>query len=116
MREKHHVVASHVHPDWGLNLLPRCVPWLGIEPLAFWRTGRCPNRATPARVVIGIFNMLPRCFCCMGWWRPIGFDGDLWRSLNHTWEGSPRSSRGTQEAFKEVNVAAEEICRPAFRV
>ena len=27
VREKHKSVSSHTHPDKGLNLLPRHVPW-----------------------------------------------------------------------------------------
>ena len=43
VRERHCMVAFHVHPDWGLKLQPRYQPWLGIKPLAFWCTGQCCN-------------------------------------------------------------------------
>ena len=50
VREKHHSVASHMCPDRGSNLQPRYVPWLGIEPPAFWWVGNAPtNWAALAR-------------------------------------------------------------------
>ena len=36
------LVASCTWPDWELNLQPRHVLWLGIEPTTFWFTGQCP--------------------------------------------------------------------------
>ena len=35
VREKQRSVASHVHPNQGSNLQPRCVPWWGVEPSTF---------------------------------------------------------------------------------
>ena len=35
VREKHQLVASHTHPNWGPNLQARYVPSLGIEPTTF---------------------------------------------------------------------------------
>ena len=50
MWEKHQLVASHTHPDWGLNPQPRYVPWPGIKPATFWCTGRHSNQPChPAR-------------------------------------------------------------------
>ena len=40
VREKHWFVASCMHFNWGLNLQPSYVLWLGIEPTIFWCTGR----------------------------------------------------------------------------
>ena len=37
--EKHQSVASHMCPDWGSNPKPRYVPWLEIQPSAFWCIG-----------------------------------------------------------------------------
>ena len=42
--EKHRLGASRTHPDWGLNLQPGCVPWLGIEPMTFPFTGQHSNQ------------------------------------------------------------------------
>ena len=48
--EKHQSVASCMHPDWGLNLQPRNVPWPGIELVTFCFAGWCPtNWATLVR-------------------------------------------------------------------
>ena len=44
VREKHQLVASHSLPKQGLNPQPRYVPWLGIEPAAFWCTQWCSNQ------------------------------------------------------------------------
>ena len=53
------LVASHACPDWGLNLQPRYVPWLGIEPATFWCMGWCSNQLShPARVILFIFNSM----------------------------------------------------------
>ena len=35
VRDKHQLVASHSCLDQGLNLQPRYVPWLEIEPTNF---------------------------------------------------------------------------------
>ena len=43
-REKHQLVASLACPDLGANPQPKCVPWLGIEPITFWCTGWCSNQ------------------------------------------------------------------------
>ena len=43
-RKRERSVASHMHPDWGLNMQTRCVPWLGIEPATFWYMGQCSNQ------------------------------------------------------------------------
>ena len=49
-REKHRSVASHICPNWELNLQPRYVPWLGIEPTTFWCMGWHSNQpSNPAR-------------------------------------------------------------------
>ena len=51
-REKHWLAASCTWPDREPNLLelqPRYVPWLGIEPMTSRFTGQRSNRATPAR-------------------------------------------------------------------
>ena len=36
VREKHQLVASHMHPNRGSNPQPRYMPWPGIKPAAFW--------------------------------------------------------------------------------
>ena len=42
---------SHT-PSWGPGLHPRCVPWLGTEPVTFWFTGwHAIHWATPARAL-----------------------------------------------------------------
>lgn len=49
-RKKHRLAASSMHPDQGSDLQPGNVPWSGIEPAPFWRTGQCSiHWATPAR-------------------------------------------------------------------
>ena len=49
-RERHWLVASCTHPDWGLYTLgqgikpqPRYVPWLRIEPATFWLQDDVPT-------------------------------------------------------------------------
>ena len=42
--EKYWLVASHMYPKSGLNLQPRHVPWLGIEPVTFQFLGQCPTK------------------------------------------------------------------------
>ena len=50
VREKHWLVASYMCSDWGLNLLPRYVPWPGVELATFCFVGWRPaNWATPVR-------------------------------------------------------------------
>ena len=44
MREKYWSVASCMHPNRGLNLQPRYVPWPGIEPATFWCMWPCSNQ------------------------------------------------------------------------
>ena len=39
VREKHRLVASRMHPDWGLNSQPRHVPRPGIELATFCFAG-----------------------------------------------------------------------------
>ena len=47
------VVASCVTPHWGLSPQSRHVPWLGIEPVTLWITGRhLIHWATPARALV----------------------------------------------------------------
>ena len=43
-REKHQMVASHMHPDWGSNPQPRYVPWPGMKPASCWCMGWCSNQ------------------------------------------------------------------------
>ena len=46
---------SHI-PYWEPGLQPRPVPWLGIEPVTLWFTGRWSiHWATPARAICQIF-------------------------------------------------------------
>ena len=42
--EKHGLVASCMHPNWGWNLQPRYVPRPGIELTVFWYMGECSNQ------------------------------------------------------------------------
>ena len=35
MQEKHQLADALTCPNWGLNLQPRHVPWLGIKPVPF---------------------------------------------------------------------------------
>ena len=49
LRERE-TVAFCMHPDLGLNLKPRYVPWPGMEPATFWCLGQCSNQLShPAR-------------------------------------------------------------------
>ena len=41
VRGKHWLGSSSMWPDWGLNLQPRFVPWLRIEPVSFYCMGGC---------------------------------------------------------------------------
>ena len=41
------LVASSTYPDWGLDLQPGGVPWLGIKPAAFWSVGGCSDQLSP---------------------------------------------------------------------
>ena len=41
VREKHRLVASHMHSNQESNPQLRYVPWLEIEPPTFWCTGQC---------------------------------------------------------------------------
>ena len=45
VREKHLLVTSHMLPDQRLNLQPRYLPWLRIEPATFRCTGRWSKQA-----------------------------------------------------------------------
>ena len=44
VREKHRLVASCPHPNRGLNMQPRYVPWPGIEPATFWCAAGCSKQ------------------------------------------------------------------------
>ena len=44
MREKYHLVASHRYSNWGWNMHPRHLSWLGIKPVTFWCIGQCSNQ------------------------------------------------------------------------
>ena len=44
LREKHLLVASHMHPDWGWNPQPRYLPRLGMKPANFLGTGCSCNQ------------------------------------------------------------------------
>ena len=43
-REKHQLIASRMHPNWGLKPQPRHVPEPGIESTTFQFTGQCFNQ------------------------------------------------------------------------
>ena len=50
--EKHQCVVFHTHPTGDLDLQPRHVPWLRIEPATLWFTGQCSiHWATPSRAI-----------------------------------------------------------------
>ena len=50
VKEKHQLIASHMCPDWGLNLQPRYVPWPRNKPMTFWYMKRCSSQLShPAR-------------------------------------------------------------------
>ena len=45
-----------MHLYWGPDLQPRCVPWLGIEPVTLWFTGwHSIHWATPVRAWLLLF-------------------------------------------------------------
>ena len=56
VREKHRLVTSLIHPNWGLNSQPRYAPSSEINPLAFWCVGQRPDHPsdTGQAVHIGI--------------------------------------------------------------
>ena len=47
-------LPSCTHPDWGLNLQPGYVLWLGIEPTTFGSVGQCSNQLM-ARAAVPFF-------------------------------------------------------------
>ena len=51
-REKHQLVASCMHPDRGLNLQPRCVPWPGF-------TSSSAQYFTPNILIKHTFSLKP---------------------------------------------------------
>ena len=44
VRKKHQSFTSSMHRDWGSNLPPRYVPWLGIKPTTYRCTGQRSNQ------------------------------------------------------------------------
>ena len=87
--EKHRSISSPTHPNWGLNLEPRHVPWQGMEPMTFRFTGWLSNQVRhPVRVTF-TFKWQPFLPSTFGFeWR--------WQASTVVWEGSeeyPWSSR-----------------------
>ena len=58
--ETHQLVASLTRPNGELNSQPRHVPWLGIEPPAFWCMGRHSNQLShwPAQLCSSCSKLL----------------------------------------------------------
>ena len=44
VRKKYWSVVFHMHPNQGLNLQSRHVPWPGIEPATYHISGHCPTK------------------------------------------------------------------------
>ena len=78
VREKHLLVASHIHPDWGWNLQFMYVPWPGIEPTAFWCTRWCSNHLSH------LARTHHACFTSLGYFQRGNFRKDnLWDLQNN---------------------------------
>ena len=77
-------------PYWGLGLQPRCVPWLGLEPVTHWFAGlRSVHWATPARArLLPILVMMSSQDSCVNLFSPrfclilprpaVGFLPNVW--------------------------------------
>ena len=55
-REKHGLVASHMHLDWGSNPQPLYLPWLGNESATFWYTRHHFTQLSHSQGFPNIFN------------------------------------------------------------
>ena len=79
-------------PNQGLNLKPRCVPWLGIEPTTVRCMGRCFNqmshlaRAQPIFLIFYKVSQLPVIFTtALGRWKFLStynFIFTVWSSFS----------------------------------
>ena len=61
-------LPSHTHPDWGSNLQPGYVPWLGNEPVTFRSTGWCSNQqrhTSEGQVVVAFGVTKVNCRRCL---------------------------------------------------
>ena len=79
-REKYWLVAFHTHLNQGLNLRPRCVPWLGIQRATFCCTCGLSNQLSPLATARESFLCQPRvslgprsltyflCVCNLDFW------------------------------------------------
>ena len=58
VREKHRSVVSCTCPDWGTNLQPRHVPWLGIKPTSLASTQQFQIYFFPTGHILNNFYVL----------------------------------------------------------